>query len=196
MGYNISKNSILREKALLDDLLDFKKTVTIPSANPRRRVSRIWEALKSAEKLQKRHPEFSKYIILKDQYRFRQLSTGVRCEWISNEVDFKESETEKSNLIKQPTRMDLPEATSLVDVIAGAMRFEDAPEIRFSNAVLRDEDKIRLYKWTTESGVKWTFIPHDDAGLTLTTREVPKEILWKPQEEKEEEEQDNGEAEI
>jgi len=191
MGYNISKNSVLREKSLLDDLLEFRKTVEIPSANPRRRVSKIWEALKSAEALKKRHPEFTKYAELRDLYRFRQIQTGVRCEWVAeSSLVLEESgmSTSDAAQLTQPTRMNLPEARSLVDVIASAMRFENAPEIRFPNAVLREQDRIKLYKWTTETEVKWTFIPHDDAGLTLTTREVPEEILWKPEEENDGEE--------
>lgn len=184
MGYNISKNSVLREKSLLDDLLEFKKTVEIPSANPRKRVSKIWEALKSADALQKRHPEFEKYAGLRYNYRFRQIRTGVLCEWVGEELASPiESGISMKQSVVTPTRMDIPEARSLVDVIASAMRFADAPELRFPNAVLRRADMIKLYNWTTETEVKWTFIPHDDAGLTLTTREVPEEILWKPQEE-------------
>ena len=180
MGYNISKHSIIRNKPQLDEMLLRRKTFEITTAKPRRLAQKLWEAIRSAVALSERHPEFEKYAELEHLYQIQQMKTGVRCTWIASDPVEPSQDSSKAPP-SAPTRMEYPEASSLLDVIAAAMKFESAPEIRFENARLSENEKKTLYEWTQKADVKWSFVDHDDGGLTLTTREVPSEILWRPE---------------
>ena len=188
MGYNISRHSFIRNKPQLDNLLTLRRTFEIPTAHPRRLAMKLWEAIKSAKMLAKKFPDgdFEKYVELGHLYKFRQTQTGVRCEWVMTAVEqdiLVDDEAVPTQSLPAPTKMQFPEAISLIDVIATAIEHGDAPEIHFPNANLSEEDKKKLFAWTKQEDVVWSFISHDNAGLTLTTKEVPEEILWRPKDE-------------
>ena len=179
MGYNISRHAVERNRPQLDDLLALRKTFEIPTASPQRLASKLWEAIRSARELSERYPQYAKYAEISVLYRLRQTKTGVLCEWVADLLKDSGEDTKSPTLV--PTRMEFPEAASVMDVIATVTKFSDMQEIRFPNAVLQQRDRKKLYNWTKKEGVTWRYISHDDAGLTLTKKEVPEELLWNPE---------------
>jgi len=179
MGYNISRNSVVRNKPQLDELLRARKTIMFKSSNPRRLMVKLWEAIKSAEKF----PEFHEYAEISKMYKFRKISTGVLCDYIEiPEVVTDGPSVKLTPEPGRPTFMEFPEAVSLIDVIGVAIKFDNLLELRFPSAVLNVEDSSKLYDWTQLEDTKWQFISHEEAGLTLTKNDVPEEILWRPDE--------------
>ena len=73
----------------------------------------------------------------------------------------------------------LKEAINLAGIIEGTKRYGvRVMEIYFPHARLTENDKARLFRWTSENG--WVIIDMEDAGLTLSKREEAEELQWKP----------------
>lgn len=73
----------------------------------------------------------------------------------------------------------LHNVSNLAGVIDGTKRYGSrVMEVYFPDTRLSDDDLTRLYRWTSENG--WTIIDMEDGGLTLSKREVPEEVQWRP----------------
>lgn len=177
MGYNISRHSVLRHRPQLDQLLETKQSVMFKSPRPERLAYRLRQAVAAASQLE----EFSKYAELRVLYKFR-----VEVEQKAVIAEYQAvSEGEiigQMSSIKRPGRKVLPEAMSLMDVIGAGLKFENEEELHFPNVWLELEERERLFKWTSDT--TWSYISHEDAGLTLTKKPVPEEVKWTPQTEK------------
>ena len=70
---------------------------------------------------------------------------------------------------------------NLSGIIEGAKRYGvRVLEVYYPDAVLSEEDKGRLFRWTSENG--WLIVDMEDAGLTLSKKDIPEEVQWKPKE--------------
>ena len=73
----------------------------------------------------------------------------------------------------------LKQVTNLAGIIEGTKRYGlRVMEVFFPDARLSEDDKSRLYRWTSENG--WLIVDMEDAGLTLSKREEAEELQWKP----------------
>jgi hypothetical protein len=177
MGYTISRASVKRNKEQLEQLLKMKQTLVFKNiANPTRLAHKLREAIAAAGEFD----EFKHLAELKTMYRFR---TGANTVIAQYEVAFVEPEPLKKDDTQDPKpvapeKKTMPDALNAMDVVGAAMKFSKEHEIHFPNAVLVDEDRIKLWRWTQE--VEWNYIDHDGAGLTLTKKDIPEEVKWQP----------------
>ena len=86
---------------------------------------------------------------------------------------------EDRRLLEQKGTIEI--ARTLLDVIGGGVEGdkEGYIDILFPNAVLDTEDKEKLWDWTETTA--WSFIDHQEKGLTLTKREGFEDIAWTPE---------------
>jgi len=183
MGYTISHASIIRNKAQLDQMLETKASLRFDHDDPKKLAYKIREAIASAIELSEAHPEFKKYGELRECYTLRQGERVVVAEY-SIPMEYLEG-TKLEGEIKPPKptppkRKTLPDALSLADVLVYAIKLESDFELHFPSAVLDTDDRLTLFHWTEEEEQIWRYIDHDSSGVTLTKREVPEEVLWRP----------------
>jgi hypothetical protein len=73
----------------------------------------------------------------------------------------------------------LVEVTNLDEIIGSAIKYGKAvEEIVYPDARLSEDDMGRLFRWASVEG--WKIVDQEEAGITLTQREVPVEICWRP----------------
>lgn len=183
MGYNISRHSVIRNQPQLDELLEAKRDVLFPTSTPRNLAMKLWEALKSAEEF----PEFQKYVKLKIMYEFRQVEDGVLCKYLIDDTmpaekvkEIEEKPKAKASTRKPSSRLECPDAMNIYEVMGFALEHDNVEEIHFPDAILPPKSSQLLWEWTQKDDVEWQFISHDTAGVTLTKKAVPHEILWEP----------------
>lgn len=199
MSFNLSKNSVIRSKPQLDQLLESKSTIKFPTDRPDKLRTRIYEALKAAAQ----HEEFKKYVKIKVYYKFKIESGFLVAKYMMDETKGVKGEedgdnSESSNPVssapvevrEEPVvslnveKKEFPEAISLIDVLGTLLGNLTAHELSFPNVILSKEEKLKLFGWTKEvDNMLWRFIDMDDKGIVLTKEEVPIDILWQPEEE-------------
>lgn len=184
MGYTISRASVTRNKEQLEQLLKMKTTLVFRDvANPQKLAYKLREAIAAAA----HYDEFKHLAWLSTMYTFR---TGVREVIAQYEIldidptipmpERPGAEVEMpSKSIPIPEKKTIPDAQGIMEVVGYVLKFPREQEIHFPNAVLMDEDRLKLHKWTQEQD--WKYIDHDEGGLTLTKRDIPKEVLWQPE---------------
>ena len=179
MGYNLTRHVIRRNRPQLDQLYELKESVRFHTSNPVRLAYKIREAIAACGEFE----ELEDYFTVLSCYTIRAESQAVVASYSEVHVGVPLGEvprTEDPEPVEQSKRSD-PEALGLVDVLAelvGNVRIE---EVHFPNVRLAVEDKLKLFKWTEES--EWSYIDHEDRGITVTGIEVPSGLAWSPEDE-------------
>jgi hypothetical protein len=179
MGYTLTRASVIRNKAQLDQLLDLKTDLKFPTKRPDRLAYKLREAIRAAALFE----EYSQYAVLKDMYVLRETASGVLAEYRpvdpTGEPIMVAPEQVKATPVT-PESKTVPDAISLMEILGFIMHHPKEHEVSFPNASLSRDDKVRLSEWTrTDAGEKWSFIDHDESGLTLTKKKVPADVIWK-----------------
>ncbi len=194
MGYNLSKNSVIRVKLDLELLRKIKKTIKFPTPRPDQKARALNQALAASEV----HEEFKHfYDEVKPFYRFKLRPGYLIAEYIGEisngdpiiveepeDADLGEEENLRKELgVKAPEEKRLIEETafSLIEILGTILANLDAQEISFPNASLDSNEKMKIYGWTKQSeNISWNLIDSGDKGIVLTKDQVPFEIIFQP----------------
>jgi hypothetical protein len=84
---------------------------------------------------------------------------------------------------RSPQKRSIPDALEYLEVLGAALKFPDEVELHFPNVVMLISDRRALLKWASANG--WKYIDHEGAGVTLTKKDVPNEVLWREEDEAE-----------
>lgn len=192
MGYKLTRNSVLRNKPELDQILASKGVIRFHTNNPAGLQKNIHEALAASAEF----PEFRHYHDrIKPHYTIRTKKGMVivepkeevlitRTEVLNEDARFVEVSLEKAEKVVAEAfgispKPETNQASTLAEVLLAAIQAEDSTtDLIFPKAnELTLEEKRRLNKWCVEKGVN--FIDQDEAGLTLTRRQVDPSLTWK-----------------
>lgn len=196
MGYNLSRQKVIKYKPLLEQLAKEKKTISFgPVEDPKDLAYGLREGAKAALK----YEEFKDLRGVYGNYSFSPKERMVVAKYKGIEdieavvvkEEEKEEKVEKKVKTKEEVKLDkwldkltIDTANSLLDIFGSILSNSNYGELTFPNAVLSPEEKLRLYAWTKEGkNNEWKFIDHEEKGVTLSRKEVPHEILWQPGEE-------------
>ena len=180
MGYNLSRHAVIRNKPQLDQLLEAKQSLRFATPKPQRLAYKLREAIAASKKFQDlKHY----YDALFHSYTFRIERDAVVAEYTKNPVGTPvgEDPSALNGTDKKAQKGTIDSAVSLFDVLAGALEGEkqEYEELYFPNVILKPEDKIKLHHWTLTND--WGYMDHEEKGVTLTTKEEHKELLWSPE---------------
>ena len=70
----------------------------------------------------------------------------------------------------------IDDVTTVHAVIGFMIRSEGLEEVFFPNASLLPPDLEKVHKWCGQT--EYSLMAHEDGGITLTTKDVPKELLY------------------
>lgn len=186
MGYNLSRSSFERNKPTLEALMHREESLQIPHAQPRRLAYKLREALRAAAEFEDTRKY---YDYIWPRFRFREVAGAVLCEYVVESYEETPSDTSAprsaaSDSLSRP-RKTLPDITTVIDIIAVALKFSAEPELYFPDANLSLSNLERLYSWTQKSSEEWQIIFHaidGSGGLTLTQKPIAPELVWAPDE--------------
>lgn len=177
MPYNTSTRTIVRMRRYLDDMLALR-TMRWPTNEPEVLARRIREALAAAEVHEKVYPQFKE---LKAWFRLRVKKKPrpyVEAEYIGPSDE--DEATLPAITGVEPTRAEFPDTVTLVEAVSIAIeKFVEHNELHFPNLNLNPNDKLTLYNWTKQE-LKWKYLDHEGAGITLTQKPVQEIFLWRP----------------
>jgi hypothetical protein len=193
MPYNRSKSTIIRNERYLQDMHEAKRTIMWPSANPKRLAYKIREALWATQY----HEDFAHYRYLRSFFEIALETGAVRARYMGEnharpvhvEANGKKTFSREAGdgpavMVAPPesplAAMNLKDVHTLEAAVGAAIRFrETAEEIKLPECALSMEDKRKLWTWGQTSG--WSFIDHEEEGITLTRRLVDPDLLWSPE---------------
>lgn len=193
MGYNTTIGPPRRMEAYLKKLLNRKETIRFATDDPHSLAYRLREAIYASQF----HEKYEEYYKLRDMYTFRDKGDHVLADYqrvfpveaIEGEDEAPELEDIEPEDAPEyrpddegPTKMEVPEAESVMEVVNVAInRGEEYRELVFPNATLMAQHLERLHGFTESND--WKIISHGEDGVTLTREQVPDEITWTPDEE-------------
>ena len=210
MTYRTSRLPYEELKQTIEALLELTDTFIFNTENPRRLAYRLREALHCCqfhEDLMKFVPLIKLYsfeahdTFVRARYRGSDDITKVevrpgdreRTRTASKPKDYPAKEpSDPTEPVEEATYEEAADEiqhavdTSLLEgvvnlsgIIEGAKRYGvRVLEVYYPDAVLSEEDKGRLFRWTSENG--WLIIDMEDAGLTLSKKDIPEEVQWRP----------------
>lgn len=182
MGYNLSRFSVNRNLPQLDLLLNATGDIRFATNDPRKLSYKLREALLASN-------EFSDlkhyYVQINPNFTFKEEPDAVIAvyNFVSPGVPVGSVDvSEDSRPAQQQTKGTIDSARTLLDVIGGGVKGDEEGyiDILFPNVVLGKEDQKKLWDWTETTD--WSFIDHQEKGLTLTKREGFEDIVWRPDE--------------
>jgi len=184
MGYKLTTNPVKRQLHLLEQLAASRETLSIPTTNPRRLAYKIREAIAAAGE----HSQYETlHSSISGRFKFREVTGAVIADCVEPDlptIGMPIGEPSPSLPPARPEKKTLPDAATLIEVLAGALKFPDESELFFPGISLKTTERLKLYNWAEPKG--WKYIDHSagdgEGGLTLTKREVAEEILWTPEE--------------
>lgn len=190
--YNVSKATCVRMKRYLEQL-QLEETMEFPSDDPEKLAYRIREAVYASAF----HPEFKHFARFRYLYRFEILKDRVRAkvmlpekataqpEGLDDSVDdlTPDKVAEIDNFGKKIrdvlSTVTVTNVEELSGILGAVLKYgKENPEIYFPNAVLEEADLDRLWRWASVKG--WKIVNNEDAGVTLTKKDVPEEVTWQP----------------
>ena len=204
MAYRTSRAPYEELKDILEGLLEHRETVEFYTDNPRRLCYRLREAIHASSF----HKDLKKFLALKKLYAFEDRDGYVRARFRGSDditkVEVKPDDRKSSR--RQPGKTypsrgptippealeamtseietaaetcTLENIGNLAGIIEGTKRYGNrALEVYFPQAFLDTGDLTRLHRWTSSEG--WIIVNMEEAGLTLSKREIPEELQWKP----------------
>lgn len=180
MGYNLTRNSVIRNLPQLEQLFESRSNLRFPCKDARKLAYKLREAIQAAGEFEEFH---GMYKVLAKNYIFKEESGSVLAVWIGVGEGVRVGGNGRNEALGHPTApspLDLSSVVTIVDVIAALIEFKDKEELAFTHAVLSKEELTRLYEWTEQNG--WKIVNRGDKGILLTQRDgVPEEIVWRPQ---------------
>jgi len=184
MGYNLSRGAIERNRPQLDQLISLKSTMRFNTESPHRLAYKLREAIASCGIFE----EFSKDFTVLSHYTFSAERAAVLATFneipigipVGPDVDEDFGELDERIEVERVER-NVIEAISLIDILSEVVANKKTEEIHFPNAALNLGDRTKLFYWTEKNS--WSYIDHQEKGLTLTRYEVDREILWRPESE-------------
>lgn len=200
MGYNLTKNSVIRNKPQLDQLREARKrggSVLFPASRADKLASKLRESLRAAEK----HEEYQHYYEeLYNDYSFKETDRGVLAEFVGSRegveiestslilsLETRENGKEDRPITPQENSFDpsckseFEDAHELFEVMAHAVMNEECMELSFPNVKMGEGDLNDLLNWSLNKG--WKIVDSGERGLVLTkSADVPKEIVYKRRE--------------
>lgn len=180
MAYNLTRASVLRNRAQLDQLLSERISLLFKTNNPKRLAHKIREAIAAAHQFS----EFEKYAQLREMYKFIETPAGVLAQYVYLEISEGERIEQKPLVGEKVSdkKREVVGAETVLDIIGFVIRHPNETEVTFPNAQLDDVDREKIWEWTRSSqGDEWKFLDHGEEGVTLTKKDVPKEALWIPE---------------
>lgn len=180
MSYSRTPRKLNRMRPYLNELraADAAATdVSWPSHDPQKLAYDLRDCLASTRLF----PEFVTFSPLAERYEIRVKPGRVQAHRLV--PDSKAPREEEAVKPLTPTALlELKDINDLPSLIGAAIHFrEQADELTFPLAVLDTHDKNTLWAWCRASEVGWKMIDHDEAGITLTRREVPDDVLFTPE---------------
>lgn len=178
MGYSLTRHSIIRNLPQLRQLAETRTTLRFPTDNPKRLAYKLREAVAACAAVEEYTHFFES---INDNYKFREEGFAVVAEYF----DVNASSADPASTPRAiPDKKIIAGISSLMDVLASAIKFSREAELFFPNAVLNFAEKATLYVWGEENG--WSYIDHSrggNSGLTLTKKEIPEGVAWHPESE-------------
>lgn len=179
MGYNTTIGPPRRMREFLNRLKKHKRTMSFATENPSSLAYRLREAIYASQF----HEKYEHYHELSALYTFEERDGEVRARFRGmrpKQVETEEGEPVEPEDVPGRPAMTVQEATTLEGVVGAAMQHGNGTnEIRFPGAILSTRQKEKLFAWAEEND--WQIIDQDEGGLTLTRKEVPPEITWRPE---------------
>lgn len=170
MSYSIRKENIDRLGDFLDILVDSQADqVAFECHDSTRFAYKLRQAFFAA----RHHAAYSMYHNLQDDYQVLAKVGHVVCKRVQKDGEHFRVEAATVGTLQ------LSEITTLTGVFGAAIRFKNVEELWFPSVTLIPETKLRVYEWTAERD--WQFIDHHGEGLTLTKKEVDKDLPWTPE---------------
>lgn len=182
MGYNLSRGAIERNRPQLDQLISLKSTMRFNTESPHRLAYKLREAIASYGHFVENDKEQTSYTIL-SHYTFSAERASVLATFneIPIGIPIRPDVDEDFRELDKRSERNVLEAISLIDVLSEVVGNKKTEEIHFPNAALNLGDRTKLFYWTKKNS--WSYIDHQEKGLTLTRYEVDREILWRPESE-------------
>ncbi len=180
MGYNLTRHVIRRNRPQLDQLYTLKETIRFHSTTPSRLAYKLREAIAACGEFK----ELSEYHRILSYYTIRQEASSVLAEYNDSPIGIPTREMvveEVKPLPAQPTKRSVIGALGLVDVLSELIGNGEKEEISFPSVVLSLKDKRSLLDWTRVND--WTYIDHEEQGITVTSLTVDPSIAWSPEDE-------------
>lgn len=174
MPYNKSYGTIRRMRDYLERMRVRRGDISFPAENPRSLAYKLREAMYAAQFHKEKGDHYEDYANLRHFYELQEKPGRVVCRWLGEPTGHSVEEGEPSPKTEAPP-MQVDDATTLTNIVGALLKYEEvADEIQFPNAALDNPDKARLLDLAHEKG--WEIIDHDEAGLTLTQRNVPEAV--------------------
>lgn len=179
MGYNTTIGPPRRMEEFLERLKKHRKTMEFATQNPSSLAYKLREAIYASQF----HDRYEHYHELNSLYTFEERAGKVVAQYRGvdpKQVETKEGEPLEPEPAPERPAMTVGEAKTLEGVVGAAMQHGGGTEeIRFPNAILPTRQKEKLFAWAAEND--WEIIDQDEGGLTLTRKDVPSEITWRPE---------------
>ena len=175
MGYTKSRGSVERYLVYLRQLARARpeaENLEWEAENPQRLAHNLRQALHAA----RFHEEFRHFGRLRSHVQFKVIdSHTVRAVWIELTL-LNEALAEEGEIVQQ---IKIDYEVGLVDLIGAMMEQPQTLEQAYFPLVeLNGSEKEQLFKWAEAQ--MWSIIDHEDAGLTLTKRDIDPELKWSP----------------
>lgn len=164
VGYSQNEAAINRVQALLDQMVVTDTDLSWPTKDAHMLGYHLREAMTLAKRIGK-----SPYDTLKDKFTIRNRGDRVVAE-----LKVKEGIEALQSLM---SKVELSDVTSTVEIVGAAIVHSQATELYFPDAVLTDEDKLALWKWSSKNEY---YIIVAEIGVTLTKKD-PGEVAWTPE---------------
>lgn len=159
----------------LDDMLYGRRTMTWPADDGDRLARRIREAINTA----KRYEDFGIYHELGSWYTIHNRKTWVEAEWKGIITGTGNREGAHIVHIPEPKRV-LIEVTTADQVVGACIKMgAETEEFHFPNVVMTPNELKAVHLWGKDHN-GWKLIYHEDAGITMTRRQVDEIYLWHP----------------
>lgn len=189
MSYSTSRSAVFEMVDYLK-LLDKRTSVKFSTSEPVRLAYRLRQAFFAA----RFYKDFDEYADLQNYYvvetrvgcviaRHLEYPKGVPRSEVHAEIISEHPEAHMDRLGEAVDEVlsstSVPRAASLDEVIGAMVKYGRAvEEIYFPDAKLKVEDMTRLHRWVVAN--EWQLINNEDEGVTITQREIPPEIVWRP----------------
>jgi hypothetical protein len=194
--YKVSREAFEEVRPTLSILLENRATHILHTEVPRR----VAYALRQGIHASAFFDDLQEFSALRKMYSFETHPGFVRARWRGvddiekvevrpgpapadrsgrSKVSDSELEVEGQPFKEKLDIATLPNLETLSGIIDGVNRFgQRVLEVYFPDAHLNEDEMARLYRWASEKG--WTLIDNEDAGLTLTHKDVEEGVKWTP----------------
>ena len=192
MGYSGSRFAVTEMLAYLK-VLEHGDTVKFSTTEPTKLAYSLRQAFYAAQL----HPEFEPFVELRHSYVIEAHGDYVIARHLGEPKKAGKSylaEMHAEVIAEHPeayldrvgkavdevlSATSLPRVRSLDEVLGAMTKYgKSVEEVYFPDVRFKTEDMVRLHRWTEAN--EWKLIDNEEEGITVTQREVPPEIIWRP----------------